>query len=111
MSPNAGGLGGGGGRCGVSANEYICAQRTWSPNKLRRSTVPPYLNHDQEVWSVVDFLTAEANKDSRSAFERVSFLGWFGRSLTESVGAPADGSWNKCGCLGGSVALYNYIFA
>ena len=57
------------------------------------------------------FLEAEANKDSRSTFERFSFLGWFSRSLTESVGAPANGSWNKCGCLGGSVALYNYIYA
>ncbi len=37
-SPNAGGWGGGGG-CGVSANEYSCAHHvTWSPNKLWRST-------------------------------------------------------------------------
>jgi hypothetical protein len=30
---------GGGGGCGVSANEYSCAHHvTWSPNKLWRST-------------------------------------------------------------------------
>jgi hypothetical protein len=35
---------GGGGGCGVSANEYSCAHHvTWSPNKLRRSTIPQYL--------------------------------------------------------------------
>ncbi len=33
MSPNAGGMGGGG--CGVSAKEYSCVQ--WSPNTLWRS--------------------------------------------------------------------------
>jgi hypothetical protein len=35
-----GGIGvGGGGGCGVSANEYGCAHHvTWSPNKLWRST-------------------------------------------------------------------------
>jgi hypothetical protein len=38
---------GGGGSCGVSANENSCAHHvTWSPNKLWRSTVPPYLTYD-----------------------------------------------------------------
>jgi hypothetical protein len=32
--------------CGVSANEYSCAHYvTWSPNKLWRSTVTPYLTY------------------------------------------------------------------
>ncbi len=35
--------------CGVSANAYRCAHHvTWIPNKLWRSTVPPYLNYVQD---------------------------------------------------------------
>ncbi len=41
--PNAGARGGGGCGCGVSANEYITWW--WSPTKLWRSTVTPYLTN------------------------------------------------------------------
>jgi hypothetical protein len=38
---------GGGGSCGVSANEYTCAHHvTWSPNKLWRSNYSTYLTCD-----------------------------------------------------------------
>ncbi len=72
MSPNAGD--GGGGLLGLSQWEQLW---TWSPNKLRRynSIFNPWPRGMERS----GLFETEANKDSRSTFERVSFHGWSSR--------------------------------
>ncbi len=93
-SRNAGGWGGGGG-CGVSANEYRCAHHvTWSPNKLSTSIINlPMLPYKEVKGADLEFIIESVHfiqADSHVGFYALFILWccWLTDSLWR---APVEG--------------------